>query len=124
MNGNTIYGPSNENDPMEQLKRHLNKYQEAYILFGCGVVSGVLLGSIFRKKPKIDQAAIVWRWMEEQVNNGFNIYALSNEQKELWEACWMWVVTEATRVGASVPQVANILAREFVESKVHIQTAA
>lgn len=111
-------------DDLRKIQMHIRKYQDAYVVLGTGVVIGLALGSVFRSKPKIDEAAIVYKWMEKQVNDGFNIYALTNEQKALWESCWNWVISESDRVNVPVPVAVETLCKAFAEGLPKIQPVA
>lgn len=115
--------PLNVDSTREMIKKHLNRNQELYIVGGFSLAIGLVVGKGLRKTPKIDEAALVYKWMEEQVSNGFSVYALSNEQKGLWEACWNWVTSESSRVNLPIPNVVDILTREFDESRVHLMLA-
>lgn len=108
-------------DDLRRIKLHFQKYRDVYIVLGTGIALGWTLKGM--RKPKIDETAIIDKWLASLVNDGYSIFALDNQQKRLWQECWAWAESEAKRTGMSVTQVANILAHEFVDSKVHIQAA-
>lgn len=121
MNGNTFHDDPILNDPMMKLKLHLNRYQQEYIILGLGVAAGLSLGSIFRGKPKINEAAIVTKWMEETALKGFNIYALTNEQKNLWEESFGWAVKAANSMQVALPDVLLQMAKDYREAPIPVQ---
>lgn len=104
------------NSTLDRLKRDIQARPEVYFATACGVVSGLMLakGLGWRKPPKIDEAKIVWNWMENQAKHGFNVYALNNEQKALWEAAWAYVIRAAEDLELTVPQAVNELTRSYL----------
>lgn len=116
----SIYGPS-QNDPFEQFKAHVKRNQELYIVGGFSLAIGLVLGK-GRKAPKINEAAIITKWMEETAKSGYNIYALTNEQKALWEACWGWAEKEATRANVPLTELLKLMTRDYKDW--HVRLAA
>jgi len=107
---------------LAKLKRHVKKYQNEYALIGLGVAVGVSGMVLFRSKPKVNEDLIIAKWMEHLVlDHDLNIYALTHEQKALWEAAWSWIVSEADRVSMPLSEVLAALTREFVDSRVMVE---
>lgn len=102
---------------LEKLRKHYDKHQELYWAGALGAVSTLVImrGLGWGRKPKIDEGAIVWNWMVKQAQSGFNIYALTNEQKELWEEAFAWAVKTSDSMNKDITWVLKNMARDYRE---------
>lgn len=108
----------NEED-LRKIQLHFQKYRDVYLVLGSGIALGWTLKGM--RAPKIDETAIIDKWLGGLTRDGYTIFALDNQQKRLWQAGWAWVESEATRTGLPVVRVADVLTREFLDAKVHIE---
>ena len=83
----------NEPSTEQKIADHIKKYGDLY----AGGALGLALGAFIwkGKAPKIDRAAIVTEWMEEQLKNGYQIYGLNKFQEEAWQAMHAWAEKDA-----------------------------
>jgi hypothetical protein len=77
----------------EKLQKHFDDNITLYLTGAALVATGYFLGKT--RMPKVNPAKVVESWMEETAKKGFNVYALTNEQRDLWESTWKWVNTYA-----------------------------
>lgn len=96
-----------------KIEEHIRKYRDAYIILGAGIAIGVTLGGIFRGKPKINEALIVGKWMDETAKQGINVYGLTNEQKALWESVWRYAEAQQQRLGWPLAEVVSQMLRDY-----------
>lgn len=82
-----------------EIERHFQKYKDEYILLGLGIMMGIGLSAMFRRKPKIDEAVIISNWLESLVHQGYNVYALTNDQKNLWDSVWEFAERQVGKPG-------------------------
>lgn len=102
-----------------RVRKHLKKYKDDYILFGSGIAVGIVLNKTFRRKPTVDEAAIVQKWMEETAKTGFNIYALGNVEKDLWESTFAWAVKASQAMSKDLGWVLHNMAHDYRENLPH-----
>lgn len=98
---------------LQQIKLHFRKYRDAYIVFGAGVVAGFAFRGIVQGKPKIDERAIIAKWLTALANDGYYVYGLTTEQKKLWDSVWRYAEANADRLGWSVSKVVEQMTKDY-----------
>lgn len=92
-----------------KLFRHVKKHKDSYALIGIGVIIGLKLSN----KPKVNEAAVIQAWAAKMVKDGYSIYALTEQQKSLWNATWDYLEAYAKDWNLPVEQAINDIVRTY-----------
>lgn len=98
---------------LDKIKIHLRIYKREYVVGATTLTLGYILGKNRIKAPKVDTAKVVLDWMTEQSKQGFNVYALTNHQKDLWESCWSYVTILAKEEKQTIPETVAQAVKEY-----------
>jgi hypothetical protein len=121
MTGTTPIDINKHKTTLDKVKKHVRDNQDLYLVSGVSATLSIFLYSKFRKPPRVDEAAIVWKWMQHQVENGFSIYSLTPEQKKLWETAWQFVEFQVDRGWGTR---AEVIAQMVKDYEVYLPKAA
>lgn len=111
MNVHNITSAGKDATPEEKLLAHLNKYSDFYLGASLGLVMGAIIWK--GKKVKVDKAAIVFEWMQEQVNAGKSVYALTYPQREMYEAVHTYADALAKRSGSTIESILHDIGMDY-----------
>lgn len=81
--------PRNNQSDLDKFLAYLYANRFELMIAGGWISLGYFLGKTSR--PKVNEMAIVDKWLTGQVNDGINVYGLTNDQKALWESTWAFV---------------------------------